>query len=266
MRTDGIIAKIRELKLKKTRVITNCYIQFKTEPDKEWNVLESNNSLVIVCVDSDGITERLFFYTNDIADLLFLIGRCNKNSVIEIITRDRNELVDAFKTVGFSLLSRLIKYSVKDIAEVSTINEFIHNNVDDTTDSYLAELTDSNGIYNILYENFDTRISRLPVLEEINNAINNNEILICKDDEGSIKSLLQVNIMPKSYYISQIINHGDKRKFHDMIGKSISDYIDAGGKYMYAWAEETNPASQRLFQKYGMKSEGLYLLVFAKNN
>ena len=44
--------------------------------------------------------------------------------------------------------------------------------------------------------------------------------------------------------------------------KKIYEYIESGGKYMYAWVEENNIASLKFHQKYGMRHDGMWDLIY----
>ena len=48
-----------------------------------------------------------------------------------------------------------------------------------------------------------------------------------------------------------------------MLQKRLKDYVNQGGKYAYAWVEKNNIASVKFHEKYGMKFDGLWNMVYA---
>lgn len=43
----------------------------------------------------------------------------------------------------------------------------------------------------------------------------------------------------------------------------MSFTIKAGGKYLYAWVEAFNVASVKFHEKYGMKHDGMWSMIYS---
>ena len=67
MTSEDIISKIRLLKASKDKIFTNSTIFFQKYPCKNWNVLESEKSLIVVISEQE--IKRIIFYTLDFKDL-----------------------------------------------------------------------------------------------------------------------------------------------------------------------------------------------------
>ena len=125
----------------------------------------------------------------------------------------------------------------------------------------LAEPGDAPLIYDLLWKIFDTDISHLPSIDAVNASIERKEFTLYKGDNGNI-SLLQADIKPRSFYINQVYNGNEKRIIHAMLLNRLSEYCSQGGKYAFAWVDENNTASLKFHQKYKMKHDGLWDIVY----
>lgn len=262
MKSEDIILKIKELKITKQKIFSNCFISFNTMMDKEWIVYCGERSIVIQ--DKDGDINRLYFYTLDFEDLDQVINANSLDGVIEIISKNRQEYEQELARCGYIPLTHMKRIACKDITPT------IDNTVDYSTlqsieGFYFADSNDTDDIYNLLWETFDTRISHLPNHLELKQMINRKEFIIHRNNYMKIDSLLQYQISPKSYYVNQIINHGDKVIFHNMVKYTLQDYIIKGGKYAFAWVEENNVASLNFFLKYGITADGVWNTIYTKN-
>lgn len=261
MKTEEILRKIKELKLKKQKLYSNCYLSFNSMKDKEWNVYCSDISIVIQ--EKEGGSNRLYFYTLDFADMGRLLEEPSLDGIIEIIAKNPHEFEQDLLNVGFVSLAHMKRVASKDISEVIDcgMGYFDKN----TSHSFgVAVPADDIDIYNLLWKTFDTRVSHLPDKDHLEQMIKRKEFLIHRNEEGNIDSLLQCQTTPKSYYVNQIINFGDKKTFHDMIKSSMKEYISNGGRYAFAWVDEKNVASLKFFEKYGMREDGVWNTVYIR--
>lgn len=260
MISEEILAKIKELRQIDRKVKTNCYIAFQTEPGKKWDTLESGKSLIIK--NFEGGSERILFYTCDFSDMKQLVTKCAKDSTIEILSKNKLEMVDEMENIGYIPLTHMCRVSCADITDTIMLSCFAKND-QNNVGSY-ADLTDVEDIKSMLWNTFDTRESHLPSDEELVEYIKAGEFYIVRDEKGKIVTLLQSKISAKSYYCNQIINMGDKTKFHNAVYNVLRKYVDEGGKYAYAWVKETNNASLGFFKKYNLLPDGLWNTVYIK--
>ena len=96
--------------------------------------------------------------------------------------------------------------------------------------------------------------------DELAEIIKEKKVIIHKDKQ--IDALLQIDVLPKKFYINQVINKADKCVIHAMLLSELSKYIQNGGQYIYSWVEENNIASMKFHQKYGMSHDGMWNIVY----
>lgn len=263
MISKDILAKVKKMKLSGQKVYSNCYLSFSLEPDREWKTLSNDRSLAII--DYEGGTERLYFYTHDFNDLGKMLNGYDGSPVVDIISKNKRDFEQELKAIGYIPLAHLTRVSNKDVSLVlDDVSESIAS-YESNVGEY-ATLEDAKSIGKMLWSIFDTRVSHLPDDNELSEMIAKKEFVVCKNSVGVIESLLQLQISTRSYYVNQIINRGDKNRFHSMVINTLKKYCEMGGKYAYAWVEDTNMASLKFFEKYGMISDGTWNCVYVKEN
>lgn len=205
--------------------------------------------------------DRLYYFTLDISDLLenALVRLSKSDFCLDLITKKPEQFERTFIDAGLILKSRMKRVAVSDVSQVlegnSAVAEFFDPNIGE-----FPEKKDAPQIYDLLWEVFDTDISHLPDLTEVENSIDRNEFTWYNKD-GKV-SLLQMVIKPKSLYINQVYNPNEKNIIHAMLLNRIKEYCANGGKYMYSWVEETNIPSMKFHAKYQMEPDGLWNIVF----
>ena len=115
-------------------------------------------------------------------------------------------------------------------------------------------------INRLLWDTFHTEISHLLTDEELLEKAGQ---LTIHREGRTIDALLQAEVLPKKFYINQIVNRGNRKNIHAMLLNRLKAYTEAGGKYLYAWVEDRNIASQKFHQKYGMKHDGMWNVLYA---
>lgn len=261
-RSEAFISDhIRRLKAGGKRVFSNSYLRFARNEQK-WETAVSPASILILNVDHG--VHRLLFYTTDFRDL----GKIIRNSleraeeyVIEIVSKDENLYKEELESMGFAVLARLCRVSVKDISPVFHEGNGISQMVDASIPTG-AKVEDADSILETLWNVFDTRISHLPDRNEICRSIQRGEFCIYKDGDLNVKTILQSVEAPKSFYINQVYNSERKEVIHSIMYEKLKSYHVSGGRYVYAWVDETNLASLKFHAKYGMQPDGLYTSVY----
>ena len=239
------------------RVETNVFSDDVLENAEE--LYHSEKSLLISSVDCN--VRRLYYYTVDFGSLgsLFPLLK-NQEYVLEFLTRNVDEKSDFLKENGFSLLAQMMRVSTLDCAN-ALLNQSVSKYADDSVGMYPDSGLCST-INKKLHEIFDSRVSHLQNDEGLKKAIENGEITIHQDSAENVDAILQVVVQPKRFYINQIYNGAEKKIIHAMLQKRLRDYVNQGGKYAYAWVEKNNVASVKFHEKYGMKFDGLWNMVY----
>lgn len=254
---------IRELKLTGKQVHSNCFLRF-CDAEKKWEVFNSTNSILIVKQDNG--VQRLFFFTIDFLDLKYLLESrlfSDREYVMEIVSKEREPYRDNFMDMGFFILAQMQRMSVRDVSSLFQRAEGFLEAYDDSL-AEQAVLEDIPRLQAKLWEIFDTRISHLPNEEELREAVLRGEFCVCRDSHSNIQAFLQSVTEPRSFYINQVYNGGEKKIIHSIMHKRLSEYCQNGGKYVYAWVDEKNKASLRFHEKYGLRPDGLRTCVYQK--
>lgn len=131
---------------------------------------------------------------------------------------------------------------------------------------YMADISETQEIKEKMWSVFDTRVSHLLEDDELMEAIKRKEICIYRNEAGKIEAFVQTVVQPRRFYINQIYNGTEKNVIHAMLLRRLREYTEGGGQYLYAWAEEKNIASLKFHGKYGMKPDGMWNMVYVKEN
>ncbi len=239
------------------RVETNVFSEDVLENAEE--LYQSENCILISSVDCN--VRRLYYYTVDFGSLGTLIPLLkNQEYVLEFLTRNADEKIAFLKENGFSLLAQMMRVSTLDCTNALS-DQFVSQYADDSIEVY-PESGLCSPINKKLHEIFDSRVSHLLNDDGLKKAIENGEITIHQDSAGNVDAILQVVAQPKRFYINQIFNGAEKKVIHAMLQKRLRDYVNQGGKYAYAWVEKNNIASVKFHEKYGMKFDGLWNMVY----
>ena len=249
METSILIEKIKSAR--SLRMDTNCY-----------------NANVIVRADSfsefgdsfafsyeDHGIKRLCYFVSDYDNLSKLLNSFeNGPYYLEIMTREPDSIcLDEVECIA--RMKRLSNNDCNTAFDNEGITRYRDDNIVQT-----AEVTDTNEINKLLWSMFKTEVSHLLSDNELSEVIRKGNVVIHKS--GEIDAVLQVDVMPKKFYINQVINKAGKEVIHAMMLSRLDQYRKNGGKYIYSWVDETNIASLKFHEKYGMEHDGMWNLVY----
>jgi len=223
------------------------------------------NSRAIVFTYTDQGVRRLHYCFNEADDFSELLSsdfiQVDGNTVIEVMTRDENENKATFESAGLTRIAGMMRMSVKDwqiAAEENNIGAYYDSAIGSIPGAEMAE-----AINKTLWSIFDTRVSHLQNDEEIAEAISRGEITVHSNENDVIDAILQVQMQPKKFYINQVYNGTEKGVIHAMLQNRLKEYTSRGGKYVFAWVEKENIASVKFHEKYGLKHDGMWNMVYA---
>lgn len=239
------------------RVETNAF-----SDDVFFNIGETyttEKAILISC--SDNGIKRLYFYATDISSLTELFSSLKQGEyTLEMLTRNPGEKKDFLTQNGFTLLAQMMRMSTRDSSYFLT-NSSLLQYTDDNI-GLIPNINLAPAINRQLRNIFDARISHLQSDNELTQAIERGEIDIHQTQDNSIDAILQVVVKPQNFYINQIFNGAEKKIIHAMLQKRLKNYINQGGKYAYAWVEKDNIASVKFHEKYGLRPDGLWNMVY----
>ena len=236
------------------RYITNCYsVDVVEHCTNVW----SYGDEFIFSYEDHGIARLVYFAEdwNAVDKLLYTVK--SGHYYLEFMTKNQDEYrpKNAIDAVAMMRLSN------PDCRGVFESNSAILR-YKDTVKVEVAKEQDVGEINKILWSTFHTEISHLLSDDELRIIIRNGQITVHRGVDNKIDAILQADIMPRKFYINQIVNKGEKKAIHAVLLNRLDQYISAGGKYMYAWVEESNVASLKFHEKYGMKHDGMWDMVY----
>lgn len=219
----------------------------------------SEKAVLISCLDNE--VKRLYFYTTDISSLTDLFFSLKQGEyTLEILSRNPEEKKDFLMQNGFTLLAQMTRMSTRDCSHFLTDSSLLQYAEDDV--SIIPNINLAPAINRQLRNIFDTRISHLQSDNDLKKSIERGEVEIHQAQDGAVDAILQVVVKPQNFYINQIYNGAKKKIIHAILQKRLNAYISQGGKYAYAWVEKDNIASVKFHEKYGLKPDGLWNMVY----
>ncbi len=249
---NKLLEKIKTAKGK--RYLSNCYsLNGLKNLSRFWEVGDS----FLYTYNDHGIVRGEFFVESyDILDKL-IMSIDQRKYYLEFMTKNPEE----YKPKETNLVARMIRIANLDCSGILKENALILK-YKDSVDVSNASEQEAEEINRILWNTFHTEISHLLYDEEIRAKIREGKITIHRNVEGCIDALLQADVMPKKFYINQIVNKAEKNVIHAILINRLQKYIEAGGRYIYAWVDDTNIASVKFHEKYGMKHDGMWNMVY----
>lgn len=242
------------LELRRRRgIITNCYtMDCLANVSRVWR---QGDSLLFAWKDHG--VERLVFFADDEATLAHLFEMVEAGRfLLEMVTKDTRALSVA--TNGLEGFTRLMRLANKDCSSVLTDKRLLPYRDDAVGE--IATQHDVSEVNRILWSTFHTEVSHLLYDDELAEVIAARGVHIHRNVQ--IDAILQAEVMPKKFYINQVVNLADRRIIHAIMLKELAAYVERGGRYLYAWVEEDNIASLRFHAKYGMEHDGMWNCVY----
>ena len=218
------------------RLINNFYASDVSE--KACGIWETGDEFVFSYEDH-GIN-RLIFFVKDLKSIDVILKQIPQGKYfIDIMGRTRGE----------------------DLSSDINGSEVIIYKGSVSVETALEE--DASELNKLLWSTFNTEVSHLLSDDELRTVIRSGQISLHRNDEGIIDALLQADVLPKKFYINQIINKSCRKEvIHSILLDRLEGYVANGGKYLYSWIEETNNASLKFHEKYGMKHDGMWNTVY----
>ena len=254
---DELIESIKRIKQERG-VLSNCFENPATF-SQNFEAYEMSHSVLIV--KHEYRVDRMLFYTSDPAELILLTHHLPKGQYyLDMLTKDPSLMREILLEGEFNCVAEMERLSSSDITLVlekdSQVMQYFDRNYGE-----IATLSDTDEIYDLLWRIFSTGVSHLPDREQLSQSISAGEILVNRGDDG-IDALLQTVVKPKSFYINQVYNGSRTRGIHAMMLNRLMDYHSNGGRYVYAWVDRNNTASQKFHKKYGLTHDGLWNMVY----
>ena len=237
------------------RYITNCYsLDVVNGSSGMWT---EGDDFVFSYLDH-GVM-RLVYFVEDWSFLDKLLEKIEGGRFyLEFLTRNPSEYVPSY----FSIVARMKRLSNSDCRTVFDADSPLlkYKNV---VSVQSARYDDAEEINEILWTTFRTEISHLLSIDEVRKRIESSQFFIHKDNRGGIDALLQADVLPRKFYINQIVNRAGKEVIHSLLLNRLEKYVSEGGRYLYAWVQDSNIPSLKFHEKYGMKHDGMWSMIYS---
>lgn len=245
------IIQDKVLKARLLRLLNNCY---STDTIAHSTNFWQKNDEFVFSWEDHGI-QRLTFFVRDWHNLDELLTQVDSGRYfLEFMTKDPQEYIPA----GSERIAGMMRLANTDCRSVFEPDSPVLPYKDPIIGQQ-AEERDAKEINQILWSIFHTEISHLLTDDELKEKIA--QFTIHKE-QNMIDALLQADVLPKKFYINQIVNKGEKKNIHAMLLNRLESYVAKGGKYLYAWVEDRNIASQKFHRKYGMTHDGMWNMLY----
>ncbi len=232
----------------------NCYDMHIVEKSKQIWFKEND---FMFSYEDHGVN-RLVFFASAWERVDELIDNIDRGTYfLEFMTKNPSDFIPQ----KACLRGAMMRMANADCRTVFSSDSVVRQYIDPSVIEQ-AKLTDSEEIHNLLWSSFSTEISHLLSEDELKEVIKEGSISIHRNVAGEIDALLQAQVMPKKFYINQIVNKADKKIIHAILLGRLSQYVNSGGKYLYAWVENGNEASVKFHKKYGMTHDGMWSMIY----
>jgi len=125
-----------------------------------------------------------------------------------------------------------------------------------------ATMKDLESVDRILKTNFSLYTDHLPTQKQLTTMIDNNQVLVSKDEAGEVKGTLIYTLHGKKCYFNIWIDFSGKGLF--LLYKAYNIAVEQGIQYVYFWVNSTNTDVIRLHQMMGTQPDGLVDYSFMK--
>lgn len=235
--------------------ITNCYSLDVV--NHIHNIWKLGDDFVFSYMDH-GIL-RLIYFVADWRNLDVILDEIDgEKYYLEFLTRNPDEYIPR----NSKTMAKMKRLSNTDCRSVFASDSpvLIYKNA---VPVQPAEVDDVKRINQILWDAFLPAISHLLNDDEIKQKIKCGHFFVHKNELGQIDALLQEDMLPKKYYINQIVNRAEKEVVHCLLLNRLEEYVNLGGRYLYAWVQDNNIASLKFHGKYGMKHDGMWSMIYS---
>lgn len=238
---------------RKNRYITNCYSMDLINQVKDF--WESEYGFLFSYKDH-GVF-RLAYFAKDKDAINDLINKIDGGKYyLEYMTQDYDDMIP---NDGI-FVARMLRMTNPDCRNVFEADSKVLQFRNASCVEYARE-EDAGEITRILWSVFRPEISHLLYEKELADLINKKQITVHRTD-NRIVALLQADVMPRKFYINQVVNLGEQRDIHALLIERLEDYVSAGGKYLYSWVDDKNIASIKFHQKYRMEHDGMMSVIY----
>lgn len=260
MKVNEITNIISQLRRSKKKVYTNYYLTLQ-QAKEDFLTWHTENSIVF-CAQENRVL-RCFFATTDFQDLNVLLKKVPNGAVLDYLTRGEQDDFPWLES-GFVHYNTLIRYTNPNLfakSEKTKRDKFLEQFYEEDFGQF-ATIDDADELYQLLYDIFDYRVSRLPSKEELIEQIEKNWVLLYREN-GEIIAFVMYQIEGRKYYGYQIYNKGTADITYNLERRAYKYAIENYNvKSSYAWVEIANLGAN---ERIAFSTDGTYDYIFVKS-
>lgn len=259
MKIKDIIYHISTLRKTRKKLFTNYYMSLQ-KSEKDFLTWKTDTSIVFC--DQENNLLRCYFASVDLKDLNLLFEHVPSGAVMDYIVKERLSEFSWVNDKLFQLYTTLVRHICPDLyASYSKSKHeiFMEQFYEEDFGEFATE-KDADELYQMLYEIFDYRVSRLPSMDELIEQINKNWVLLYREN-GNIIAFLMYQMEGRKYYGYQIYNCGTADITYNLECRAIQYAKENyGAKSSYSWTEVENLGAN----KRAGQCDGTYDYIFVK--
>ncbi len=269
MKLCDIMQEINRLK-RQGKVFSNYYNNISVEENEDLETLRGSNSIIFTRSEQIELTgqnlKRVYFCGNDSEEISSLLQRVDKNSVIDVLSRNRQDMEDILingcfsKYAVFERISRRhTKENIEQLDEkLETMKELY-----DEKKGWLAKLQDADDILDKLTEVFDPYTYHLCNREELELYIQNGWVWIHRREKEIVT--IQINkVEGKKKYGYYMYNAGELSDLYSVQRKNWEEDKKNGIVYFFGWQDVKNRKARTVNHFWENEPDGLYDVVYIK--
>ena len=249
-------------------VLTNYYNQCN-HLDIRFKTWTSSRAIVFEWIDL-GI-KRIYFYATDEKELTELLSLVDVGSVIDFITKDKNDLRQVFQKANYRLHLEYGRFCVKPrTKQAQELYDLVHDedvfNQVTKNDLYgePALIEDAETIDRQLREEFDPFEAHFYSLEQLRENIKKGWVWVARKD-GEIIAANLFEIQGRKAYGAYLYNRGNIDVLCSLIANTDNYVAKLGVTYSYCWMRLTNKRIIRYNMKYnGYVPDGVFDMIYIK--
>ena len=256
---EEVLIKINDLRYKNPLFFTNAYfgtkelIQLLEHSTTE---IFENENYVGVRFEDNGVY-RLYIYAKSAETAAnFLLPQKQKTTIFEIIEQKNNgDVTNLFVSYGWQVYSRLTQMSY-------VLGEYTSSIVDSPVE--VASPSDTDSVYQLLYNTFDVNISHLPNKNQLLDSIVNNETLVIRD-QGKVVAVAMFQVTGKKtkQFYQLAADPIYRGKIIPTLAFTEFEFLRSSKATVYSlWIITNNPLI-KLHKLIGFKECDRYLSIFS---
>lgn len=259
MKIREIVKRISDLRKMRKPFVSNYYLSLQNS-DKDFETWTTDSSIVF-CDQEENLL-RCYFTSVDLQDLNTLFEKVPSDAVMDYIVKEELSEFSWVNDTLFRHYTTLARHTYLDLCgehEKSKHELFMEQFYEENFGEFATE-KDAVELYQMLYQIFDFRVSRLPSMEELLQLIRKKWVLLYRE-KGEIIAFLMYQIEGKKYYGYQIYNSGTADITYNLERRAV-EYAKEhyGVKSSYSWTEIGNLGAN----KRAGEIDGTFDYIFIK--